>query len=194
MKVMVIDNNDSFSYNVLQSVGALGVRVELCNRDQLEARTILETQPAAMIIAPGPWSPTGLRQNSTLVKDLAGKVPILGINLGLHAIAVAFGARLLNTGTPMHGKSCEIFHDGSGVFQNLPSPLQVGCYHSTVIDPRSLSDQLAACAWTKDRTVMAVRHRRYPVYGVQFHPESILTPQGPALFEQFLSNAEKEVA
>lgn len=191
MKVVVIDNYDSFTYNVVQYVGALGAAVEVMDRGQATPDRLAPQAVDAIIIAPGPWSDEAGRQVAGLISALDPGLPLLGINFGHHALALAYGGRLQAIHEVVHGKECQVRHDGQGIFSGLPDPMTVGCYHSAVVDRDGLPPELVVCAHGDDGAVMAVRHRDYPRYGVQFHPESILTPQGPALLEQFLRGAKE---
>ena len=184
MKVLVIDNYDSFTYNLVQYLGELGSEVEVVRNDKAEVADLLGRGAERLVISPGPCTPAeaGISVEASRAFPEAG-VPALGVCLGHQAMVQAFGGRVVR-GEPVHGKDAEVDHDGSGIFSGLPSPLRAGRYHSLVADP-DLPDEFAVTATSGD-VVMAVRHRELPATGVQFHPESILTPDGKQLLANFL--------
>ena len=185
MRVLVIDNYDSFTYNLVQYLGELGAEVEVVRNDRATVADLLERRPDRLVISPGPCTPAdaGISIEASRAFPEAG-VPTLGVCLGHQAMVEAFGGRTIR-GEPIHGKEGEIEHDGSGVFAGLPNPLRGGRYHSLVADPE-LPDVLERTAALGD-VVMAVRHRALPATGVQFHPESVLTPDGKQLLQNFLA-------
>ena len=185
MRVLVIDNYDSFTYNLVQYLGELGAEVEVVRNDKATVAELLERKPDRLVISPGPCTPAeaGIAIEAARRFPEAG-IPTLGVCLGHQALVEAFGGRTIR-GEPIHGKDAEVEHDGSGLFAGLPSPLTAGRYHSLVADPE-LPDELEQTA-TAGEVVMAVRHRELPATGVQFHPESVLTPEGKQLLANFLA-------
>ena len=186
-RVLVVDNYDSFVYNLVQYLGELGADVEVVRNDEASVDALLATAPDAIVISPGPGRPEDAGVSCELIRRAVGRTPLLGVCLGHQAIGHVFGAAIVRAPELRHGKTSTITHNESGIFAGLPSPLDVTRYHSLVIEPHSLPDTLVATATTSDGTVMAVRHRDHPIEGVQFHPESILTAHGHALLRNFLS-------
>jgi len=188
MRVLVVDNYDSFTYNLVQYLGELGCEMEVVRNDAATVDELLERGPDRVVVSPGPCTPSGAGISVDVMRRFpeAG-VPTLGVCLGHQSLAEAFGGRVTRH-VPVHGKTTDIEHDGSGLFAGLPSPLTVGRYHSLVVDPDTLPEELVAQA-TGGGVLMAMRHRDLPAHGVQFHPESVLTPDGKALLENFLSDA-----
>ncbi|MGH9487747.1 MAG: anthranilate synthase component II [Terriglobales bacterium] len=184
--VFLLDNYDSFTYNLAQLLGELGQTVDVRRNDQISTREIESLRPAALVISPGPCTPMQAGISVPAVRHFAGKIPILGVCLGHQSIGEAFGARIVRAPELMHGKTSLIEHDGRTIFQDLPSPFPATRYHSLVIDPATVPACLEVSARTAPGVVMAVRHRELPVEGVQFHPESILTPAGKRLLANFL--------
>jgi anthranilate synthase/aminodeoxychorismate synthase-like glutamine amidotransferase len=184
VRVLVIDNYDSFTYNLVQYLGELGAGIEVVRNDRAEVGELAERRPDRLVISPGPCTPAeaGISIEAARAFPEAG-VPTLGVCLGHQAMVEAFGGRTIR-GEPIHGKDAEISHDGNGIFDGLPNPLRAGRYHSLVADP-DLPDELERTA-DFDGVVMAVRHRELPAVGVQFHPESVLTPDGKRLLANFL--------
>ncbi|MEY4069041.1 MAG: hypothetical protein RLZZ332_1377, partial [Actinomycetota bacterium] len=174
-RVLVVDNYDSFVYNLVQYLGELGADVEVVRNDEASVDALLATAPDAIVISPGPGRPEDAGVSCELIRRAVGRTPLLGVCLGHQAIGHVFGAAIVRAPELRHGKTSTITHNESGIFAGLPSPLDVTRYHSLVIEPHSLPDTLVATATTSDGTVMAVRHRDHPIEGVQFHPESILT-------------------
>ena len=187
--IVVVDHQDSFVYNLVQFVGAAGHSVEVVSSTRTSAADLAELNPAAVILSPGPGSPQDAGCFVQVVQQLPVHIPLLGVCLGHQALGFAYGARVARAPHPVHGKVSLIEHDGSGLFCGLPSPLEVGRYHSLIVAADGLPDELLVCARTEDNLVMAVRHRDLPRFGLQFHPESILTPEGPRLLQAFLSSA-----
>jgi anthranilate synthase/aminodeoxychorismate synthase-like glutamine amidotransferase len=183
----VIDNYDSFVYNLVQYFGELDAVVEVVRNDQDSAEALLARQPDAIVVSPGPGRPEHAGVTCELIRKAAGVVPVLGVCLGHQAIGHVFGAAIERAPELRHGKTSSITHEEVGVFASLPSPLEVTRYHSLVIEPRSLPDALVVTARAPDGTIMGVRHRDHDVEGVQFHPESILTQHGHAMLRNFLS-------
>ena len=190
--LLMIDNYDSFTYNLVQYFGELGEEVWVYRNDQITLEQIAEWQPERLVLSPGPCTPNEAGVSLAAVERFAGRIPILGVCLGHQSIGQAFGGRIVRAGQIMHGKTSEVYHAGQGVFINLPNPFTVVRYHSLVIDKTALPDSLDITAWTQTPTgdldeIMGVRHKDFPVEGVQFHPESILTEHGHALLRNFLS-------
>jgi anthranilate synthase/aminodeoxychorismate synthase-like glutamine amidotransferase len=188
--LFVLDNYDSFTYNLVQYFGELGAEPVVYRNDALSVEDVLALKPTAAVLSPGPCTPADAGILVPLVRALAGQVPVLGVCLGHQAIGAAFGARVVRADRLMHGKTCEVRHEHDELFDGIPSPLVGMRYHSLVVDPTSLPADLVVTAWSADRApgaeIMAMKHRRHPVYGVQFHPESIGTPSGKRLLENFL--------
>jgi anthranilate synthase/aminodeoxychorismate synthase-like glutamine amidotransferase len=186
VRVLVIDNYDSFTYNLVQYLGELGAEVEVVRNDKATVAELLERKPDRLVISPGPCTPAeaGISTEASRVFPEAG-IPTLGVCLGHQAMVEAFGGRTVR-GEPIHGKDADVEHDGRELFKGLPNPMRAGRYHSLVADPDSLPDELERTASFED-VVMGVRHRSLPAEGVQFHPESVLTPDGKRLLENFLA-------
>src|SRR6185436_16775324 len=185
--LLMIDNYDSFTYNLVQYLGELGEEVKVVRNDELTVEEIASLRPTRIVLSPGPCTPNEAGVSLELIRRLAGEVPILGVCLGHQAIGQAFGGRVVHARTLMHGKTSPIHHNGEGVFKGLPSPYTATRYHSLAIERDSCPGELEVTAWTEDGEIMGVRHRSLPVEGVQFHPESILTQHGHALLRNFLS-------
>ena len=188
-RVLIIDNYDSFTYNLVQQLGEIGAELEVHRNDAIDVEAIRSIAPDAIVLSPGPGRPEHAGITCAVVTELAGEIPILGVCLGHQAIGQVYGADVVAAPTLMHGKTSEIRHDDSGVFSGLPNPFTATRYHSLVLDPASIPDVLDVTATTTDGVIMGVAHREHKVYGVQFHPESILSPQGPALLARFLEIA-----
>jgi anthranilate synthase component II len=192
MKVLMLDNYDSFTYNLVQYFGELGADVETIRNDAITPQEILgrspATRPDRIVISPGPCSPAQAGISVALIQAAAGKIPLLGVCLGHQAIGAAFGGNVIRAKTVMHGKTSPIQHTGAGVFHGLPSPMTVIRYHSLAIERSSLPKELTVTAWTDDGEIMGVQHATLSVHGVQFHPESILSEHGHAMLKNFLDN------
>ena len=186
MRLLMIDNYDSFTYNLVQYLGELGQDVHTVRNDAITLDQIERLAPERIVISPGPCTPNEAGISVPLLRHFAGRLPILGVCLGHQAIGAAFGGRIVRARELMHGKTSLIEHTGKGVFQGLPSPFTVIRYHSLAIERASLPDCLEVTATTADGEIMGVRHRELPIEGVQFHPESILTEHGHALLRNFL--------
>jgi anthranilate synthase component 2 len=184
--ILVIDNYDSFTYNLVQYLGEMGADIKVIRNDELTVPDILQMKPDQVLISPGPCSPREAGISVQVIQDLAGKIPILGVCLGHQSIGYAFGGNIIRAQKLMHGKTSQITHDGKGVFQGLPNPFRATRYHSLAIDRKTLPDVLEVTATSEDGEIMGVRHKSLPVEGVQFHPESILTESGKALLANFL--------
>jgi len=182
----MIDNYDSFTYNLVQYFGELGQAVQVFRNDEISLEQIAALKPAHLVISPGPCTPNEAGVSVAAIKQFAGQIPILGVCLGHQSIGQAFGGKIVHAKQLMHGKTSEIHHQDCGVFKALPDPFTATRYHSLVIERESLPDCLEITAWTDDGEIMGVRHKTLAVEGVQFHPESILTEHGHALLENFL--------
>ena len=194
--LLMIDNYDSFTYNLVQYLGELGADVDVHRNDQLSVDTIETLAPERIMISPGPCTPNEAGISLETIRRYAGRWPILGVCLGHQAIGQAFGGRVVHAREIMHGKTSMIYHNNSGVFAGLPNPFQATRYHSLVIEKASLPDCLEITAWTqtddgKIDEIMGIRHRELAIEGVQFHPESILSPQGHDLLANFLRTANE---
>jgi anthranilate synthase component II len=194
MKVLMLDNYDSFTYNLVQYLGELGAQVETVRNDEITAEEILSrpaaTRPDRIMISPGPCSPAEAGISVDLIQKAAGKIPLLGVCLGHQAIGAAFGGDVVRAKTLMHGKTSQIEHTGQGVFRNLPSPMTVTRYHSLAVRRETLPADLIVTSWTQDGEIMGIQHKTLPVHGVQFHPESILSEHGHAMLKNFLEHPE----
>ncbi|MDW8324477.1 MAG: aminodeoxychorismate/anthranilate synthase component II [Burkholderiales bacterium] len=184
--LLMIDNYDSFTYNLVQYFGELGAQVRVVRNDEIDLDTVARLAPEHIVISPGPCTPNEAGISVPLIRAFAGKIPILGVCLGHQAIGQAFGGRIVHARELMHGKTSAIHHADLGVFRGLPNPFTATRYHSLVIERASLPDCLEVTAWTADGEIMGVRHRQLAVEGVQFHPESILTEHGHDLLRNFL--------
>jgi anthranilate synthase component 2 len=185
-RVFLLDNYDSFTWNVVQLLGRIGADVTVARNDEVTVVEVAGLAPDAIVISPGPSRPEKAGISVELVRQLGPSVPLLGICLGHQAIGVAYGASVIRV-PPVHGKAALVHHDRTGAFADLPSPISAARYHSLAIERGSLPDELEVTAWSDDGVVMGVRHRSHPVEGFQFHPESILTEDGEALMRAFLS-------
>ncbi|PYM83884.1 MAG: anthranilate/aminodeoxychorismate synthase component II [Candidatus Rokuibacteriota bacterium] len=184
--ILVIDNYDSFTYNLVQYLGELGAELRVVRNDAVDADGVAALAPEGIVISPGPGTPDDAGVSLSLIRRLGERTPILGVCLGHQAIGQAFGGTVARAKAQMHGKTSEIRHDGRGVFAGLSNPLTATRYHSLVILPHTVPADLEVTAWAEDGEIMGVRHRRWPVEGVQFHPESILTVEGKRLLGNFL--------
>ena len=185
--LLVIDNYDSFTYNLVQYLSEIGQEVRVVRNDEIPAADIAGLAPSHIVISPGPCTPNEAGISLEVIKTYAGKIPILGVCLGHQAIGQAFGGKVVRAARVMHGKTSQIFHDGKGLFTGLPNPFEATRYHSLVIERTSVPDALEVTARTSDQEIMAVRHRTLPVEGVQFHPESFLTTCGKDLLRNFIA-------
>jgi len=188
--IFVVDNYDSFTWNLVQALGALDPEVVVARNDRFDPAEALSRRPRAVVISPGPGRPERAGQSISLIGAAAeARVPLLGVCLGHQAIASAFGGSVVRAPEPRHGKSSAVHHDGSALFAGLPSPFEAGRYHSLVVEEAALPPELTVTARTEDGVVMALSHRERPVYGVQFHPESVLTPLGERLLANFVARS-----
>lgn len=185
--ILVIDNYDSFTYNLVQYLGELGADVRVFRNDEISLKEIARLKPERLLISPGPGEPRNAGVSEAVILEFAGKMPILGVCLGHQAIGEVFGGKIVRAARIMHGKTSEIYHDGKGVFKGMPKPFTATRYHSLVVEKKSLPDVLQVSAWTKDGEIMGLRHKKLKVEGVQFHPESILTEAGRRLLANFLA-------
>jgi anthranilate synthase/aminodeoxychorismate synthase-like glutamine amidotransferase len=188
-RVLVIDNYDSFVYNLVQELGELGADPVVHRNDAIDVAGIRAAAPDAILISPGPGRPESAGISMTVIRELAGEFPILGVCLGHQAIGEVYGGDVVAAPTLMHGKTSSIHHDGKGVFAGLPDPFVATRYHSLVVSPERVPDALEVTARTADGVIMGLRHRTLAVEGVQFHPESLLTLEGPSLLSNFLASA-----
>jgi anthranilate synthase/aminodeoxychorismate synthase-like glutamine amidotransferase len=189
--VFVLDNYDSFTYNLVQYLGELGAEVEVRRNDQVTVKEVESLHPERILLSPGPCTPQEAGISIDLIRHFAGKLPLLGVCLGHQAIGAAFGGEVVRARTLMHGKTSQVEHDGKTIFSGLRSPMTATRYHSLVVSEKGLPEELEISARTRDRdgesVIMGLRHRQYPVEGVQFHPESVLTSEGKQLIRNFLS-------
>lgn len=186
MKVLVVDNYDSFTWNIVQYLQVLGAQVEVFRNDRITVQGVRDRAPDRLLISPGPCDPDRAGVSVQAIRELAGHLPILGVCLGHQSIGQVFGGRVVRAAQLMHGKTSPILHAGQGVFRGLPSPFTATRYHSLVVEPESLPACLEVTAWVADGTIMGMRHRELDVEGVQFHPESILTEHGLDLLRTWL--------
>jgi len=193
MRIFILDNYDSFTYNLVQYLGELGAELEVVRNDQLTPEEVLERKPDGIVLSPGPCTPNQAGISMDLVLTAGRTIPTLGVCLGHQAIGQAFGGKVVQAGTIMHGKTSEVHHDGTGVFAGLDSPFPATRYHSLIVDRESLPDCLRVNAWTEDGTIMGMVHRDFPICGVQFHPESVLTNAGKSLLKNFLGMTQTSV-
>ena len=187
-RVLVIDNYDSFVYNLVQELGELGAEPFVHRNDTIDIEGIRAASPDAILISPGPGRPEDAGISMAVVAELAGEYPILGVCLGHQVIGQVYGAEIVSAPTLMHGKTSSVHHDGRALFAGLPEPFIATRYHSLVVEPGSVPDVLEVTATTSEGVIMGLRHRTLPVEGVQFHPESLLTPSGPDLLSNFLAS------
>jgi anthranilate synthase/aminodeoxychorismate synthase-like glutamine amidotransferase len=190
--ILLIDNYDSFTYNLVQRLGEIdpSLNLEVHRNDKITVREIEAKKPSHLIISPGPCTPDEAGVSLACVKQFSGKIPLLGVCLGHQSIGQAFGGKIVRCGRLMHGKTDDIHHDGQGLFAGLPNPFVATRYHSLVIQPDTLSDEFITSAWSDApdgvREIMGIRHKKFPLFGVQFHPESFLTDCGTKILERFL--------
>jgi anthranilate synthase/aminodeoxychorismate synthase-like glutamine amidotransferase len=185
--ILLLDNYDSFTYNLAQYLGELGCNVEVHRNDRITVEEIARRKPERIVISPGPCTPQDAGISVELIERLAGKFPILGVCLGHQAIGVAFGGKIIRAPKLFHGKTSQIHHDGKNIFRQLPDPLTATRYHSLIVERKSLPRELSITAETDDGIIMGLRHRRHKIEGVQFHPESVLTNSGKQLLSNFIA-------
>ena len=184
--ILLLDNYDSFTYNLAQYLGELGCTLEVHRNDKISVEQIAQRKPERIVISPGPCTPQEAGISVELIEKLAGNFPILGVCLGHQAIGAAFGAKIVRAPKLFHGKTSEIKHDGKGIFKSVPNPLTATRYHSLIVERKSLPRELVVSAETRDGIIMGLRHRKYKIEGVQFHPESVLTEWGKQILKNFL--------
>jgi len=185
--ILVIDNYDSFVYNLVQYIGEAGYKPVVYRNDKITVKKIMEIKPKAIIISPGPGIPENAGISLKTIKELKGKFPIFGVCLGHQAIAIAFGGKVIKTDKLYHGKTSYIYHDKKTIFKNTKNPFNATRYHSLIVKNEGLPDELEISAYTEDGTIMGLRHKRFKIEGVQFHPESILTFEGKKIVRNFLA-------
>jgi len=189
--IIMIDNYDSFTYNLVQYVGELGEELQVYRNDKISIAQIEQLAPDYLMISPGPCTPNEAGISMDVIRHFAGKIPILGVCLGHQSIGQVFGGKVIRAERLMHGKTSPVYHDGRTIFQDIPSPFTAARYHSLLVEESTLPDELEITARTAEGEIMAVRHRHYAVEGVQFHPESIITQHGKQLLRNFLSHYAK---
>jgi para-aminobenzoate synthetase component II len=185
--ILVIDNYDSFTYNMVQALGVLDKNIAVARNDRISLEEAADLKPDYLVISPGPGKPADARMSNELIRKFSGKIPILGICLGHQCIAEIFGGKVQNAERLVHGKSSRIYHDGKGIFKGLPNPISGGRYHSLIADEKSIPPCLEVSAYTVEGEIMGLRHKDFPVNGLQFHPESVLTETGNLLFQNFMT-------
>ena len=185
--ILLIDNYDSFTYNLVQMLEQMDQAVEVFRNDRIDIQAIEARNPSALMISPGPGTPADAGISIAAINNLGSKIPVLGVCLGHQAIAAAYGAKVVRANRIMHGKTSMVFHDGHHIYQDLTNPFEAVRYHSLIVQKDSLPDCLEISAWTEEGEIMGIRHRNHRVEGVQFHPESILTHSGTALLHNFLT-------
>ncbi|WP_308721106.1 aminodeoxychorismate/anthranilate synthase component II [Komagataeibacter xylinus] len=190
--ILLIDNYDSFTFNLVHYLGDLGERCDVYRNDAISVEEALALRPEAIVISPGPCSPNEAGICCDLIAAAAGRVPVFGVCLGHQAIGQVFGGKVVRSPVPMHGKVSPVYHDGTDIFTGLPDPFNATRYHSLTVDPDSLPDTLVATAHTSDGVIMGLRHASLPIFGVQFHPESIASEYGHEIMANFLSIARGE--
>jgi anthranilate synthase/aminodeoxychorismate synthase-like glutamine amidotransferase len=189
MRVLVIDNYDSFTFNLVQYLGELGADLVVRRNDHVTTGGIEAIDPGRIVISPGPGHPADAGVIVEAIRSLGARIPMLGVCLGHQAMGLAFGGRVVRAPVPVHGKTSQIEHDGLGLFKGVSSPFEAARYHSLIVSSEGWPDALVACARTRDGLVMGLRHREWPVHGVQFHPESIMTGPGRLILRNFLEGA-----
>lgn len=189
--ILLIDNYDSFTYNLLHYLGELGAEVVVRRNDKISIADIEKMKPKAIVISPGPCAPKQAGICLDVIKKFSGKLPILGVCLGHQAIAEAFSGKVIRAKKPMHGKVSKIKHNGKGLFKNIPNPFNATRYHSLIVEKKSLPDELIITAETDDGVIMGLQHRKYETHGVQFHPESIESEHGHKILKNFLDIIKK---
>jgi anthranilate synthase/aminodeoxychorismate synthase-like glutamine amidotransferase len=196
LRLLLIDNYDSFTYNLVQAFMVLGADVHVYRNDAIDIAAAKALEPTHLCISPGPGTPYDAGVSMDMIRAFAGHIPVFGVCLGHQSIVEVFGGKVVRAGRLMHGKTSPVDHDGSGLFEGLPQPCEVGRYHSLIAQPETLPQTLEVTARTPEGEIMGVRHRELVVEGVQFHPESVLTPDGPQLMKNFLnlSNGARRVA
>jgi anthranilate synthase/aminodeoxychorismate synthase-like glutamine amidotransferase len=185
--ILLIDNYDSFTYNLYQYISELGPKVIVARNDKITTKQILEIGPQSIIISPGPKTPSEAGISEDVIREFHKKIPILGVCLGHQAIGEVFGGKVVKAPVPMHGKTSQILHGGRSIFSSMTNPFSATRYHSLIVSRDALPDRLEVIAWTEDNLVMGVRHKDYPTVGVQFHPESVMTENGKTMLRNFIN-------
>jgi anthranilate synthase/aminodeoxychorismate synthase-like glutamine amidotransferase len=184
--ILLIDNYDSFTYNLVQMLEQMNQEVKVFRNDKVDIPGMENLAPSALVISPGPGTPAQAGISMEAIRYFGPRIPVLGVCLGHQSVAEAYGGRVVRADRIMHGKTSLIFHDGRSIYQEIPKPFEAVRYHSLIVERASLPDHLEVTAWTEEKEIMGVRHRDYPVEGVQYHPESILTKEGPSLLKTFI--------
>jgi len=184
--ILVIDNYDSFTYNLVQYLGELGEEIVVHRNDKVMVDEIRAIAPDRIVISPGPGRPDDAGISKDVIRTFAGEIPILGVCLGHQCIAEVYGSSVVRSDLIMHGKVSDVFHDGKDIFKDVPTPFTATRYHSLIVDRESVKPPIEVTAWTKDKEIMGIRHNKYPIWGVQFHPESILTVEGKKILKNFI--------
>ena len=187
--ILMIDNYDSFTYNLVQYLSELGEKLVVFRNDKICLEEIEKMKPGYIVISPGPGRPSEAGISNEIIRKFSGKIPILGVCLGHQCIGEVFGGKVVSAGKLMHGKTSMIYHSGKGIFKSIPSPFEATRYHSLIVERKSFPRALEIMAWTKDKEIMALKHKKFPVWGVQFHPESILTKEGKKLLKNFIQKS-----
>ncbi|MGG3737675.1 aminodeoxychorismate/anthranilate synthase component II [Aeribacillus pallidus] len=191
--ILMIDNYDSFTYNLVQYLGELGETLVVKRNDEITIQQIEELQPDFLMISPGPCSPNEAGISMEAIRHFVGKIPIFGVCLGHQSIAQVFGGDVVQADRLMHGKTSSIYHDGKTIFTNLPNPFVATRYHSLIVKRETLPDCFEVTAWTEENEIMGIRHKEFPIEGVQFHPESIMTTEGKRLLRNFIKHYKNEL-
>ncbi|MFH1837096.1 MAG: aminodeoxychorismate/anthranilate synthase component II [Candidatus Omnitrophota bacterium] len=184
--ILVIDNYDSFTYNLVQYLGEMGQEIVVRRNDKVTLDEVNSLSPERIVISPGPGRPDDAGISKEVIRTFAGEVPVLGVCLGHQCIAEVYGSRVIRSELIMHGKVSSIFHDGKDIFDGVPSPFTATRYHSLIVEKNTLKEPLKITAWTEAEEIMGIKHKEYPVWGVQFHPESILTAEGKKILKNFI--------
>ncbi|MDP6686325.1 MAG: aminodeoxychorismate/anthranilate synthase component II [Candidatus Omnitrophota bacterium] len=187
--ILMIDNYDSFTYNLVQYLSELGEKLQVYRNDKIYVEDIHKLKPRCIVISPGPGRPKDAGVSKEVIKEFSGKIPILGVCLGHQCIAEVFGGKVVSARRLMHGKISMIYHKGAGIFKGISNPFEATRYHSLIVENRSLPRELKVIAKTKQNEIMAIKHVKFPLYGVQFHPESILTKEGKKILKNFIKGA-----
>ncbi|MCX5693422.1 MAG: aminodeoxychorismate/anthranilate synthase component II [Candidatus Omnitrophica bacterium] len=185
--ILMIDNYDSFTYNLVQYLSELGQKLVVYRNDKIDIEQIKRLRPSQIVISPGPGRPKEAGISEDVIKEFGPNIPLLGVCLGHQAIGEVFGGKVIRADKLMHGKTSLIYHNSSSVFKGLPNPFEATRYHSLIVEKKSLPDSLQVTAWTKDNEIMGLAHKKFPIWGVQFHPESILTKEGKQLLKNFIN-------
>jgi len=190
--ILMIDNYDSFTYNLVHYLAELGEDIVVRRNDKIELEDIRKLNPDILVVSPGPCTPREAGISVEAIREFAGRIPILGVCLGHQSLAYAYGAEIVRADRLLHGKTSEIHHDGKGIYKNIPDPFEATRYHSLLINTKSLPEEFEISAWTDEGEIMGIRHKKHMIEGVQFHPESILTKHGKDLLGNFISLARKK--